>query len=63
LRGFVVNDLSEDLQKDGFLDYGYADDIAILVRGKFLSALGDLIINALKTVQKWWETKGLGYNS
>jgi hypothetical protein len=55
----VVNDLSEDLQKERFLVYGYADDIAILVRGNFLGALGDLMINALKTVQRWWETKVL----
>jgi hypothetical protein len=54
LRCFVVNDLSEDLQKEGFLVYGYADDIAILVRGNFLSDLGDLTINALKKVQRWW---------
>jgi len=55
----VVNDLSQDLQKERFLVYGYADDIAILVRGNFLSALGDLMINALKIVQRWWETKVL----
>ena len=52
LRCFVVNDLSEDLQKKGFLVYGYADDTAILVRGNLLSALGDLMINALKKVQR-----------
>jgi len=55
----VVNDLSQDLQKERFLVYGYADDIAILVRGNFLSALGDLMINSLKIVQRWWETKVL----
>ena len=55
----MVNDLSQDLQKERFLVYGYADDIAILVRGNFLSALGDLMINALKIVQRWWETKVL----
>jgi hypothetical protein len=55
----VVNDLSGDLQKGRFLVYGYADDIAILVRRNFLSALGDLMINALKIVHRWWETKVL----
>ena len=55
----MVNDLSQDLQKERFLVYGYADDIAILVRGNFLSALGDLMINSLKIVQRWWETKVL----
>jgi hypothetical protein len=56
---FVVNDLSEDLQNEGFRVYDYADDTAMLVRGNFLSALRDLMINARKTVQRWWETKGL----
>jgi len=42
LRCFVVNDLSKGLQKEVFLVYGYADDIAILVRRNFLSALGIL---------------------
>jgi hypothetical protein len=50
LRCFVVNYLLEDLQNEGFLVYGYADDIAILVRGNFFSTVGDLI-NALKIVQ------------
>jgi hypothetical protein len=61
LRCFVVNDLSEHLQKEGFLVYGYVDDIATLFRGNLLSALGDLMINSLKIVQRWWETKQ--YNS
>jgi len=31
----VVNDLLEDLQKEGFLVYGYAAETAILVGGEF----------------------------
>jgi hypothetical protein len=30
-----VNDLLQDLQKEGFLVYGNADDIVILVRGNY----------------------------
>lgn len=52
LRYFVVNDLSKALHKEGFLVYGYSDDTATLVRRNFLSALGDLTINALKILQR-----------
>jgi hypothetical protein len=54
LRCFVVNDLLKDLHKEGFPVYGYVDNTVILVRWNFLGALGDLMINALKTVQRWW---------
>jgi len=55
----VVNNPLKDLQKEGFLVYGYADDTAISVTGNFLNTPRDLKINAMKTVQKQCETKGL----
>jgi len=58
----VVNDLSQDLQKEGFLVYGYADDTAILVRGNVHNTLRDLTANALRIVQRRCETKGLRTN-
>ena len=58
----MVNDLLEDLQKDGFQVYGYADDIAILVGAKLLSTVRDLLTNVLKIIQKWCETIGLTVN-
>jgi hypothetical protein len=58
----VVNDRLEDLQKEGFLVYGYADDIAISVRETLLNTLRDLMIDALKLVQSRCETKGLKVN-
>jgi hypothetical protein len=58
----VVNDLLEDLQKEGFLVYGYADDTAILVGGNFHNTLRDLMINTLQRVQRRCETKGLKVN-
>jgi hypothetical protein len=58
----VVNDRLEDLQKEGFLVYGYADVIAITVRENLLSTLRDLMIDALKLVQSWCETRGLKVN-
>jgi hypothetical protein len=53
----VVNDRVEDLLKEGFIVYGCADDIAISVRENSLSTLRDLVIDALKIVQRWCETK------
>jgi len=42
--------------------YGYADDTVILVTGNLLNTPRDLIINALKIVQKQCETKSLTVN-
>jgi hypothetical protein len=58
----VVDDLLEDLQKEGFPVYGYADETATLVGGNFHNALRDLMINTLQRVQRWCETKGLKVN-
>ena len=58
----VVNDLLVKLQKKGFLTYGYADDVAIVITGSFLDTLRDRMNVALKIVQKWCEAKGLMVN-
>jgi len=58
----VINDRLEDLRKEGFLVYGYPDDITISVRENLLDTLRDLMIDALKLVQSWCETKGLKVN-
>ena len=42
----MVKDLLKDLQKEGFLIYGYADDKTILAIGNFLNTPRDLMINA-----------------
>jgi len=47
---------------DGFLVYGYADDIPISMMGNFLNTLRDFMINAPKIVHRWCETKGLPVN-
>jgi retron-type reverse transcriptase len=44
----VVNNLLEDLQREGFHVYGYADNITIVAGGRFLTALRDLTEYALK---------------
>ena len=58
----VLNDRLRDLRKKGFLVYGYADDMAISFRENLLNTLKDLMIDALKLVQSWCETKGLKVN-
>lgn len=58
----MVNDLLEDLQKDGFQVCGYADDITILVGENLLNTLRDLLTNALMIIQRWYETSGLTVN-
>ena len=55
----MVKDLLGNLQKEDFLVYDYADDIAILVRGNFLNTLRDLMITIRKTVQIQCETADL----
>jgi hypothetical protein len=58
----IVNDLLEELQREGFHVYGYADDIAIAVGGRFLSTLRYLMEYALKIINRWCKTKGLMVN-
>jgi hypothetical protein len=62
LRCLVVNDLLKDLQGEGFHIYGYVDNIAIVSGGRFLSALRDLIKQALKMTNRWCKTKRLVVN-
>lgn len=42
--------------------FGYADDIAIVVRGLFLSILRDRMNDALSTMRDWCETRSLAVN-
>jgi hypothetical protein len=55
----VEDDLLEDLQRVGFHIYGYADDTAIVADGHFLTALRNLMENALKRAHRLCKTKGL----
>ena len=42
----VTNDL-------GFNTFGYADDIVIIVQGKFAHTVREIMQNALNVVAKW----------
>jgi hypothetical protein len=41
---------------------GYADDVALLVRGPFLEPLLELMQSALETVERWCRGTGLSVN-
>lgn len=58
----MIDDLLKELQSKGSLTFGYADDVAIVVRGFFLNTLRDQAKDTLKMVQNWCENKGLSVN-
>jgi hypothetical protein len=48
----VVNDLLEELQREGFHVYDCADDIFMMAGGRFLTALRDLMEYVLKIIYR-----------
>jgi hypothetical protein len=59
----VVDDLLWKLNSNGYCTVGYADDIAILINGKFPYTLSEVLQTAPCTVQKWCEKTSLSINS
>nr|XP_012218828.1 PREDICTED: RNA-directed DNA polymerase from mobile element jockey-like [Linepithema humile] len=57
-----VYGLLKALDDRGFTAQGYADDVAILVRGPFLKTLLELMQGALKVVEEWCQRTGLAVN-
>ncbi|XP_020298660.1 uncharacterized protein LOC109862902 [Pseudomyrmex gracilis] len=57
----VADERLRELQKKGFL-FGYADDVAIIVQGSFLSTLKETMQKALKIMQDWCQSKELRAN-
>jgi hypothetical protein len=62
LWSLVVDDFLWGLNDDGYCTVGYADDIAILIHGKFLTTVSECLQTALHTVQRWCERTGLSIN-
>lgn len=58
----VVDDLLSELQIGGFHAQGYADDITIMVCGKFEVVVSARKQVALRLVERWCK-KGLNVNS
>ena len=59
----VVDEILKKLEVEGTTVIGYADDLAILVKGKFPDILSELIERALRSVKRWACSKGLGVNA
>ncbi|KAI5739584.1 hypothetical protein M8J77_020980 [Diaphorina citri] len=62
LWNLVANSLLVELNDAGFFTLGYADDFVILVRGKYINTLMELLQSALSMVEKWCKSKGLKVN-
>ena len=62
LWDLVVNSLLVKLNSHGIYTQGYADDIAILIRGKFTSTVFDLMQKALQVVEEWCGEENLRVN-
>nr|XP_012217684.1 PREDICTED: uncharacterized protein LOC105669363 [Linepithema humile] len=58
----VADGLLRALDDRGFTTQGYADDVAILVRGPFLETLLELMHGALEVVEEWCQRTGLAVN-
>lgn len=58
----VVDDLINELEHCGFEVQGYADDLVITVRGKFLHTISDRMQYALNLITRWCEGNGLSVN-
>ncbi len=58
----VVDSLFYKLSDAGFEVQGYADDLDIVVRGKFDSIIHDRMIVAMDTVSGWCQEHGLSVN-
>ena len=62
LWNLVVNDILTKLNHGGIKMIAYADDVVIMITGKFLSTISDLMQTALLTMAKWATHNGLGVN-
>jgi len=58
----VLDGLLRDLNGSGVYAQGYADDLAIVVNGKFSSTVSGLMQGALQRVERWCRSHGLSVN-
>jgi hypothetical protein len=62
LWSVVVDSLIRKLRENGFLVFAYADDLAIMTRGKFSLTVCEKMNQALRIVQEWCLETGLNVN-
>ncbi len=58
----VVDSLLLKLNALGYTAQAYADDLAIVIQGKHLNTVADLMQGSLWVVDSWCKTKGLSVN-
>ncbi|GJQ83221.1 hypothetical protein Trydic_g14577 [Trypoxylus dichotomus] len=58
----LVDDLLSDLRRAGFYAQGYADDITIMVSGRFEGVVSERMQVALRLVETWCRKEGLNVN-
>ena len=63
LWSLVVDELLRELQSAKHTVIGYADDVAILVRGKHESTVREVMVNALEMTSNWCNRVGLSINA
>ena len=62
LWNLTVDELLWDLNEAGYYSIGFADDIAIIIRGKFPSTVSEVLQNALKRLENWCNRTKLSVN-
>ena len=59
----MVNELLNNLDRSGCRTVAYADNVAIVVRGKHLSTISEVMQIYLDTIINWADNCGLAVNS
>ncbi|GJQ77492.1 hypothetical protein Trydic_g20883 [Trypoxylus dichotomus] len=59
----LVDDLLSDPRRAGFYAQGYADDITIMLSGRFEGVVSERMQVALRLVETWCRKEGLNVNS
>ena len=62
LWNLVIDELLKRLRREGVSNIGFADDIAVICKGKFLNTICETTQRALSIVEKWCKEVGLGIN-
>lgn len=57
-----MDELLSILHREGFEVIGYADDLTVICRGKFLSTLCERTQRALNLIERWCKKVGLAVN-
>ena len=58
----VIDELLCRLDGQGYRTIGYADDLVVMVTGKFEDVLSDIMNSALQMVVNWCNVHGLSIN-